>query len=163
MVWIAIILLVVAAFAIPRLGRVLLRSSAFVLALSVIGAVVLFVMDRQYQAERELAKTLIEAGEIELVDLALRNGYAVGSYTLVGRVRNRSARHALMELRLKLTMKDCTEANTCEIVGQSDEAIYVTVPPGQARDLDEYVSFAGLGSPRGKHQWTYEVQEVVGR
>lgn len=163
MIWIVVVLVIIAAFALPRFGKALAGLFGVLLVLAIVGAIILFVMDRRQKAERELAKTRIKTAEVDLVDLGLRNGYGAGSYTLVGRVRNRSGRYTLNEMRLKLTMKDCGDTNSCEVVGQTEEAIYVNVPPGQARDLNEFVSFTGLGSPRGKHQWDYEIVEIVGQ
>ena len=164
MIWIVIIIgVIIAAFVIPRFGRVVVGLVGLVVALGVIGAIILFVMDRRQKAERELAKTRIRSQEVELVDLVLRPGYSGSSFTLVGRVRNRSGRYTLNEMRLKFTMKDCGEADNCEVVGQTEDAMYVNVPPGQARDLNESVYFTGLGSPRGKHQWDYQVVEIIGR
>ena len=126
------------------------------------GAIALFVVGHRQQAERELAKTRIKSDEVELVDLALRSGYA-GSYTLVGRVRNRSDRYTLDEVGLKFTMSDCSDTSVCEVVGETERLIHVNVPPRQARDLNDFVHFTGLGAPRGKHQWDYKVVEIVGR
>jgi hypothetical protein len=33
---------------------------------------------------------------------------------------------------------------------EDDVSIWLRIPPGQARDIDEYVSFAGLREPRGR-------------
>ena len=160
MAWLVIVVVIIAAVAVPRFGKALVKGVG---ALVVLVALAWGIFDSRQKAEREAAKSRIKPNEIELADLRLNNGYGPGSYALVGRVRNRSTRHSLGELHLRFTMKDCTDAGTCEIVGESDETIYINVPPGQARDLDEHVSFARLRSPRGKHQWSFDVKEIVGR
>lgn len=163
MIWVVIFIgIIIAAFIVPKFRRAVLGLLGIIVALGAIGATILFVTDRREKAEREVAKTRIGRQEVEFVDLVLRPGYA-GSYTLVGRVRNRSNRYTLNEMRIRFTMKDCADATNCEVVGQTEDAMYVNVPPGQARDLDEFVHFAGLAAPRGKHQWDYEVVEIVGQ
>jgi hypothetical protein len=60
-------------------------------------------------------------------------------------------------------MRDCSDTSTCEVVGETEDVIYVDVPPGQARAVDDFVYFTALGSPRGKHQWDYHIVEIIGR
>jgi hypothetical protein len=109
------------------------------------------------------ARPRIRMGEVELVDLRLLPGSLLGSSRLVGRVRNRSPRYTLTQLRLMLTMRDCTGPADGEVVGESEEFIFTKVPPGQARDLDESVHFSKLGQPRGKRQWDDRILEILGK
>jgi hypothetical protein len=163
MIWVLLLLGVVFAMAVPGLRKVILGLIGTIVALAVVAALILVVLDRQQKAERDRGKTLITQEQVEFVDLTLQPGYGGSSYTLAGRVRNRSGRYTVSELRLKVTMRDCDAANKCEVVGETEDAVYVTVPPGQARDLNEYIYFNGLGAARGKHQWDYEIVEIVGR
>ncbi len=163
MLWAIVILgVIVAAFAVPKFGKAVLAFLGVIVVLVAIGGLYLFASNRRDKAEREAAKARIRPNEIELVDLAFRNGYS-GSYTLIGRIRNRSTRYTLSEISLRFTMKDCMNSNECETVGQTVDTMYVSVPPGQARDLNEFVSFSGLGTARGEHQWNYEVVEILGK
>jgi hypothetical protein len=123
----------------------------------------MYESDKRDKAERTVARTRIRPAEVELVDLALRPNYSGSSYTLVGRVRNRSAAYTLTEFRLKLVIRDCRTASDCEIVGETEESVYANVPPNQARDLDKYIYFSGLRQPRGKYQWAYHIIEIIGR
>ena len=101
---------------------------------------------------------------MQFVDLALRpSSLGTGSYTLSGRLRNLSARYGLSELRLKITMRDCVAPANCETVGEAEQPMYKSVPPGQGRDINEFVHFRDLGPARGKHEWDYQVIEVYGR
>jgi hypothetical protein len=164
MLWVILIVaIIIAAFAVPRFGKVVLGLIGILLVLGFISGIVLFVVNQREQAERQAARARIQKSEIELIDLGLGSSYGTGSYKLGGRVRNRSSRYTLTEMRLKFTMRDCAEAGDCEIVGQTEDAMYVNVPPGQARDLNESIYFSGLGRPRGKHQWDYEIVEVLGK
>lgn len=164
MEWLILLAVVVtSAFAFPRFGKALLALVGVLLVLLVVAGVLLYLYERRQEAERAAAKTRIARSEIEFVDLALRPSYGRGWYRLVGRVRNRSPRYTLRELRLKLVMRDCRRVGDCEIVGETDEAVYLSVPPGQAREIDEDVHFYDLGPPRGKYQWEYSVTEIVGQ
>ena len=51
----------------------------------------------------------------------------------------------------------------CETVGEATETLSVSVPPQQTREVDEYVSFADIGSPRMKRTWSYTVVSISGR
>jgi cell division protein FtsL len=158
--WLVLILLAIAMMAAPKFGKAVLFG-----ALVLVASVLLIVWNstRQFTAERELARTRITPSEVEFVDLTLRPSQGTGSYTLLGRVRNRSARYALSELRVKITMRDCVAPANCETVGEVEQPMYLNVPPGQARDLNEFVHFRDLGQPRGKHEWDYGVIEIFGR
>jgi hypothetical protein len=71
--------------------------------------------------------------------------------------------YTLSGVHLKLTMLDCRKPKDCEMVGETVEFLSTSVPPGQARDLDEYVSFSAMRQPRGKYQWEYQIVEMLGR
>lgn len=155
-----VVILIIAGFAVPRFGKVLLAT---VVAVVVVGGAYLYETNRRQDVERAAAKTRIAIAEVQLIDLLLQPGYSSGVYTLVGRLRNGSAQYSLTSLRLKLTMQDCADLTGCETVGEVVESIYASVPPGQSRDLNEFVSFTGLGRARGKHQWDYALLEVNGQ
>ena len=163
MLWLFLIVgVIVASFTIPGFRRFVAATVVLILVLAAAVALWLLIAHEEQAAEREAAKARIRESEIELVDLRMGPGYG-SSFNVVGRVRNRSARYTLSELRLKFTMSDCVENRQCEIVGESVESIYLGVPPGQARDLDRSVYFSYIGKPRGKREWTYEVVEVLGK
>ena len=155
-----IIILVVAGFALPRLGKALLVLLG-VLVLGALGiAAWVYQNNLEQNREREAAKTRIRIAEVDLSDLTLGSG---SSSTLAGRVKNNSKTYRLSEIVLKITMRDCDAAGKCEIVGEEEVRSYSDIPPGQARDISQYVSFSGLGSPRGKRQWDYSVVEISGK
>lgn len=51
----------------------------------------------------------------------------------------------------------------CETVGETTSYLFISIPPNQSRDLDEYVSFSSLGQPRGEYVWHHEVVWLKGR
>ena len=84
----------------------------------------------EYERREEIAsKQRISVEQIDLIDLRLG-----GTTELFGRIRNKSPVYTLTRVALELTMHDCVKED-CEIVGQTTENIYVTIPPGQARDF----------------------------
>ena len=155
-----IIIVIVAAFAVPKFGKFLLGT---ILVIAVVGGVAIYEVQRRREVETEAAKTRILRSQLELDSLELQPGYFLGSYTLIGRVRNRSSEYTLDNFRLKLIMRDCLSPDDCEVVGEKEQSIYTTVPPGQARDIDDIVSFSDLGEPRGTLQWDHEVIEISGK
>jgi hypothetical protein len=51
----------------------------------------------------------------------------------------------------------------CQLDLKDDVSIWRRIPPGQARDIREYVSFASLGEPREKLECKYKLVEVKGQ
>jgi len=47
-------------------------------------------------------------------------------------------------------------------VGQANTSIYTRVPPGQARDVEEYVFFNPSPRIRGRMEWSYAIGEIAG-
>lgn len=155
------VIVLIAAFKVPRFGKALLWGIVVVAA---IGGTAWAVYDARTKAEARAARTRIRADEVELADLRLglpRAGDGIARLT--GRVRNGSAQYSVTELTLMVTLRDCLEADSCEVVGESTESIYLTIPPRQARDLDEYVFFSDIGEPRGSRVWNYFLVEVQGK
>ena len=61
-------------------------------------------------------------------------------------------------------MRDCvdqTPASPCVTIGESREALYLTIPPGQARDFEAQIYFTGGGlKPKGRLDWAWSVAEI---
>ena len=105
------------------------------------------------KGERAIAsKQRISVEQIDLIDLRLGD-----TTELFGRIRNKSPVYTLTRVALELTMHDCVKED-CEIVGKTTENIYVTIPPGQARDFKQgFIHFGTLLKPRGEYKWNYKV------
>jgi hypothetical protein len=132
------------------------RGLAILASVAIIGIVLLFVwlqIDQKVRATQEQeAKLRIPRANVELADL--RMGTDSSFVKLTGRVRNKDSRFTLTRLT-------CEEVK-CDTVGDTTESIYVNVPPQQAREIDDYVSFSGIGSPRMMRTWTYDVVSISG-
>lgn len=158
MFWVfLIVIIVIAGFAVPRLGKALLICIGVLVGLGLIW----YFYDQQ---EEEASKKRIAANEVDLIELRLLpQTYSPESFELVGRIRNKSARYTLTDLRLRITMKDCLAANQCETVGESSAWLFQDVPPGQSREIKDSVYFRNLGKPRGKFEWGYMIEQISGK
>jgi hypothetical protein len=154
MEWLFVLGVLVCAILFPKFRAVLIA-----VALLFAGLIAYFVISQHF--EESASKHRIVPGEVELLDLRLvRSG---SNYDLQGRVRNRSSKYTLSDFTLKVTLEDCVDANTCDVVYQQDKSPLVLVPPGQARDFEVY----GIGDYdmrlKGSLKWHYGVTEVRGR
>jgi hypothetical protein len=77
---------------------------------------------------------------------------------MTGRIRNNSG-YPLESLEIRLVFKDCSPQEQCETVDEEKTEINKSVPQGQSRDFDEYLSGSAL-SPKGRITWSYEILSV---
>ncbi|MCD4777506.1 MAG: hypothetical protein K8R12_00895 [Desulfobacterales bacterium] len=96
--------------------------------------------------------------EIELVGFRLLPPCAF-SHRIAGRVINRSEL-VLTEMALEITLLDYADGN---IIEQRDKVIWLDVPPGQARDIVEYVDLSRTRQPFGTISWRYRIIYAKGR
>jgi len=141
------------------------RKAALVMfGLLALGAFLLYVWITRSDNERarkdEQAKTLIKLNEVEVIDPRLSFSTYDGRQPdkLIGRIRNNS-RYPIEELEFSLTFRDCNSDRNCEIIGESNPSVFISVPPGQSRDFSTYVS-GGQMVPRGKLEWQYSLKGV---
>lgn len=132
-----------------------------------IAVIIAFVIFQQYAArkEREAALTRVQPSQVQLVGLEPKPGYA-GSFRLAGRVVNHSKQHTLSGLTVDVKVDDCpvSGGGECMTIGETTVNVNAIVPPGQARDFDEQLSFERTAlNPRGRMVWHYAVQSVRAR
>jgi len=135
------------------------KFSGVILAVAVVAGLYFYF---QNEHEKEASLSRISQSDLALDNLMLLPDF--GSYKLTGRVTNRSPRYALSDFTLKISMQDCIgepEKESCVTIGENSEYIYLQIPPGQARDLNESVYFSG-GAPKAKGRltWQYSVAEI---
>ncbi len=97
--------------------------------------------------------------EIELVGFRLLPPCAF-SHRIAGKVINRSTEHTLTEMALEITLLDYADGN---IIEQRDKVIWLDVPPGQARDIVEYVDLSSTRQTFGTIPWRYRIIYAKGR
>jgi hypothetical protein len=101
----------------------------------------------------------ISITEIELVGFRLLPPCAF-SHRIAGRVINRSTELVLTEMALEITLLDYADGN---IIEQRDKVIWLDVPPGQARDIVEYIDLSSARQPFGTIPWQYRIIYAKGR
>jgi hypothetical protein len=90
---------------------------------------------------------------------------AGGGYgRLVGRIAN-SSRDSVSDVEMKVTILDCVSprsvSGACTVVASPVVTVYETIPPGESRDFDSFVSLPGALQFRGHMEWNYVLTKVV--
>ena len=115
--------------------------------------------DQQRMAARSAyAKTLISPFNVDFFGMTLASN--AGAHVVRGSVRNRSA-FPLRSFTMKIIVQDCPN-DKCETIGEDSIYEYVSVPPGQVRTFESYVSLIGMPTPT-KQQWYSNVLELEAR
>ena len=154
MVWFLAILIVVLLAILSVAFRKFLAVAGIIAGILVCVALVAFwVYSEQQKQEDKLARTRISPQDVELIDLGLRGN------EVTGKLKNKSAKYSVREIELRITIEDCVGDN-CEVVAQSNELIWLDVPPGQVRFFEEYVSLPKRGKPTGEIRWNYGILSI---
>jgi hypothetical protein len=139
----------------------LIYSSGFrkaALGIVLVGAIGIGIIVLYTQESKREARERIPVGDLELSDISLKQQY--GSYTIVGRIKNNSHQYTLTGLGLSVVFEDCESESprtSCVIIGEDkDHYFSMNVPPGQVRDMSEYV-YPGSTRPKGKLVWHYSI------
>lgn len=151
--WLVAILVIIAVVAFPKVRKVV----AVVAAIAAIGLVAWYLTN---QREEAASKSRVTANELDISDLRLGRAQYGSSYRLTGRVQNLSSRFTISSLQIRMVLKDCLQANDCSVVGDSIANVWVSVPPGQVRAIDDSVYFSDVPPFRGTFEWNYEIVEI---
>ena len=83
------------------------------------------------------------------------------SYRFGARIVNSNSEVILKAVTISVTMSDCSDESEtyCQVIGQSDERINITIPPGQARDLERVITF-DAASPEAWVKWKFQVTQT---
>ena len=109
------------------------------------------------------AGSVIKPADVTFPGIQMRPSGDKTSFTLIGRVRNRSAQATLTEVTLKMTMEDVLASGASTTVAGTTVTIRQEVPPAQSREFEEKVEFGDLPKPRGRLEWNYSVAGVKGK
>jgi hypothetical protein len=74
-------------------------------------------------------------------------------------LRNNS-QHTVHSVELHFRFQDCSANGNCETIGESQEDVAVSVPPGQSRDFASHV-YGDRMSARGKLNWNYSIKSIT--
>ncbi len=138
------------------------KLTLVVLAVGAIGIILLLgyfhQQDEEEARNREAAKHLVAPTSLDFQDMRLGKDYG-DDYRLTGRVKNNS-QYTITAITVRVSISDCDSGGHCDVVGDDQEDFYLRIPPGQARDLDEYL-FMGQGTEiRNTMQWGYTIPDV---
>lgn len=80
-------------------------------------------------------------------------------YELTGRVINDSEKYRLNGLQLKISVQECDdhEHRNCIIFYETEEYIYIMVPPRQARDFRKVITLYSNQALTGRLVWNYSI------
>jgi hypothetical protein len=159
MAWLFGIVLVV-LFVILMIKYPGFRIGTLIVAL-LIGAGTWMAIENEDRKDKRAA-SLIKKTEIEFRDLRLSLS-TYGSHDLKGSLKNLSQEHTLKSLTMLVKAFDCPEKKLtprCEVICESREHIYIRVPPGQVRQINEYVTFSHMPKARN-FLWSYSVEKVT--
>ncbi len=158
MKWLVLIsIAMLIAYKFPKLRKLLA-----VIALVLVASIAYGLFEKH--EEEEASKTRIKTNDIELSDFKLINQNESGVFKLMGRIKNKSTKYNLREIKLKATMNEISQGQKNEIIGEAIADIVCDVPPMQSRYIEENISFNGLINVKGTHSlvWQYYVLETKG-
>ncbi len=144
------VLLAVMVAAILFMSRFYPRVAFSLLGALVIGAAVIVF------STTDIAR--LNQSKLPVEDIRIENPVIIPSYggghRLSARLVNTNQSVMLKESVVSITMLDCAgeSDDECQVIGQNDQRVNVKIPPGQARDISQTLSF-GLSNPVGTLRW----------
>lgn len=107
--------------------------------------------------------SVIKQADITFPGMQMRPGVNASTFTLIGRIKNRSAQATVTEVQLKMTMEDVLASGASTTVAATNLVMRQTVPPGESRNFEEKVAFGALPKANGRLEWNYAVVAVKGK
>ncbi|MBL8497737.1 hypothetical protein ABF87_10180 [Nitrosomonas sp. JL21] len=110
---------------------------------------------QEYEAHQVRNRILPPELRLENVSFAPLNN----DYEMTGRIFNGSEKHPLNGLQLKLSVKECNdhEELNCIIFYETEEYVYIMVPPRQARDFKKVITLYSNQAIKGRLVWNYSI------
>ncbi len=108
--------------------------------------------------ENTKSRSKISPAEVVLRNISFES--VNNNFLMSGRIVNNSENHTLSGLQLKIDVKDCTnnEDVHCTVFAEKEEYIYLTIPPGQARDFRKEIYLYSNLNIENKLVWDYSVE-----
>jgi hypothetical protein len=148
MIWLVVLLFIIALIFIPALRKV--TGGIAIIGVVLIGIILLWSSSENSKREKQeaFAKTLIRPSQVMAENMSMH-----GHDNLTGRIYNKSSQYTIDELVVHITLRD---GNV--IVGETDETVMVKIPPGQAREINEYLYFSS--TVPSIFTWNYHIKSV---
>ena len=149
--YVALIIVCVALIAISFYSR---KIAFGLLAVIAIGLTILYYLgDDGMEGDFEVAADLIV-----LEDMSAKLSYG-DNWNYTGRATNNSEK-SVTDLKIRITLRDCeagkTSLDDCVVIGDQADLLSINIPPRQARDFSDAVSFEHA-TPRGELNWTFDL------
>ena len=159
---IALVVIVVLYFLVKSEG--FRKVALIVLGLTALGALLIYLYFEHNKSESArkaaYAKTLIAKKQIDIVDARVSfSSYDGSPERITGRLRNNS-NYTVRSVELHLEFQDCAPNGACETVGDANENVLVSVPPGQSRDFDSSI-YGNRISAKGARRWNYSINSIT--
>jgi hypothetical protein len=106
------------------------------------------------------AGSAIKPADAVFPGMQMRPGGDRTSFTLIGRIRNRSAQATLTEVKLRMTMEDVLASGASTTVAETTVIIRQEVPPAQSREFEDKVFLGDLPMARDRLEWSYSAVEL---
>lgn len=152
MVWLLLaVLIILLAFAIPRLGRVVAIVFAVVVAIL---AAIIFTQERE--RSEELKRITVD--EVSLEEMVMTMSRQ-NRPQLLGRVRNQSSQYAIKQVAIEISLEEC-KAQACDVLGQQIFEFNLNIPPLQVREVDEFLVFRVPQRNLGELKWQFKPVSV---
>lgn len=156
MQWVALAIvctaLIVVSYYSPKIGFSLLGAIG-----AIVGTLYFLNLD-----ESETSNFPIERESVQLDDVNAQESYGE-SWDYSGRVSNSSGK-VITDVLIKITLRDCpsgsgTVNDECPIIGEQVDFVAINVPPRQARDFQDNISFKNAVQ-KGVLNWDFELVGV---
>jgi len=153
--FIVILLIILAAVYFPKFRRTL--GVMFVLVFGVIGVIIW-----QDTQEQGLEFERVSVNQAQLSQMQARPGLNARSFVVSGRIQNLAKDYTILSFMLQATLKDCNDG-VCDIVGQEQAMIPLTIPAGQSRDFSVTMPFPVVPAVKGEPVWDYDIKSIRAR
>ncbi|MCE7913537.1 MAG: hypothetical protein DYH15_02410 [Nitrosomonas sp. PRO4] len=139
------------------------RFRKFAITLALVG-ISIGLMAWQYQEyDKGRVKDRIHPSELALENISFKQIEDSFDYEMTGRIFNHSEKYVLNGLLLNLSAKECKDftESGCVIVSEQKENVYITVPPGQARDFRKNIYLYSNQKTNNHLIWNYSIQYAI--
>jgi hypothetical protein len=106
---------------------------------------------------------IIMPADVSFPGLQMRPGADRSTYTMIGRIKNRSSRSAITEATVSVWLEDVLESGASTTLPPVTVVLRQEVPPLESRSFEETVVFRNLPKPKGRHEWNYAMTGVKGK
>lgn len=139
------------------------RFRKFAITLALVGITIGLLAWQYQEYGKSRVKDRIHPSELTLENISFRQIEDSFDYEMTGRIFNNSEKYVMNGLFLNLSAKECKDSaeNGCVIVSEQKENVYITVPPGQARDFKKNIYLYSNQKINNHLIWNYSIQHVI--